>query len=123
MTVIVEGALALAMACSTNATRKRDEQECFIFSSTSRTFQVSTGQSLESAIKDDLFDLNGVSAVRISRLDRAFTVTVDLVLFDKATRRAVYAMERAFNEKYNGYTFDVYLVDQSELTKENAFKG
>ena len=120
MTIVVEGAIALAMVCSTS---RRDE-DCYVLSSANpKTFQISNGSSLEAEVKRDLVCLQGVNAVHLSRIDNAFTATVDMVLFDKATRRAVYARERFLHEKYPDYTFDVYLLDQSGITNGNAFEG
>jgi hypothetical protein len=119
MTIIIEGAIALALVCNT---ARRDE-DCFVLSSNRpKTFQVSNGSSLEEQVKRDLVALFGVTSVRVVRTDKAFTATVDMAVFDRTTRRAVYAKERSLNEKYPDYTFDVYLMDQSGITNGNAVR-
>jgi len=125
MIFIAEGALAMRMICSTEARRQRQAKNhpYYVSNESSNCFQVATGTSLESKLADEIENIDGVRDVRVNRNGAAFSVDIDLLNFDKASRRRVYAKEKDLYREFPNYTFNFCLIDASGTTTANALNG
>lgn len=75
-TIIAVGSLACALP--SRRTEGASPLECFSSADTARTYQLSTGVSLESSVKTDLEKIPGVRTVDITREGNEYTVNVVL---------------------------------------------
>lgn len=73
---------------------------------------------LDEFIRADFMAVRGVSGVRVDQVQKHLTVEVELVAFDRATRRKVYAKERELYREFPDYEFGFLLVDSSRTADD-----
>jgi len=83
------------------------------------SFRFVNGTSLEQKMTDELKSIAGVGDVHVSRNGSALSIQVDVLNFDRATRRTIYAKEKELRGLYPNNALEIYLADMSR-TPENA---
>jgi hypothetical protein len=115
---IVETVFVVGMMCaSTTRNRAVEEQQPTYTVSNGLSvvlFQVSSGRTLGGKVREEFSEVSGVGDVAIGQNGQTVSVGVEMLSFDRATRRRVYAKERKLCRDFPNHTFNVYLIDQSQ---------
>jgi hypothetical protein len=112
--MLFETTLGTTLLVSAAARCQRQESQGFLLSSGTARICVASGKSAEAIMTEEFDELAGVESVKITRDGQSFSIDIDMSMFDRATRRRIYAKERELYSKFPRYLLNVHLNDRSQ---------
>jgi hypothetical protein len=119
LTIVLEAAIAAGLCV---LPKRQHSAESYFVTSTSRgSYQISSGTTIEDELVYRFSSLPGVSGVAVlAEGGDSFSVSINLLKFDRETRRSMYALGRDLHEEFPNCIFDFRLIDRSQAVTEDA---
>lgn len=93
--------------------RPRPQLEFLLASNDTKCVNASSGKTAEAIMNEEFEELAGVERVMITREGSIFSIDIDMSVFDRDTRRRVYAKEQKLYNDFPKYSFNIHLNDRS----------